>query len=303
MLITKPTNSTILVTGSSGLIGRAITESLSKEGNTVLRLVRQPAPKGPQTVYWKNQNELSLAEDTPLDTVIHLAGEPILGIWTAAKKARIADSRVAGTALFCSALAHRARKPKVIVCASAIGFYGSRGDEVLTEDSPAGMGFLAQTCFAWEAAAQPALDAGIRVVHVRIGIVLSRKGGMLASMLLPFKLGLGSCLGSGKQWMSWIALEDLVRVFEYLIANDTCSGPFNAVSPNPTTNTEFTKALAKVLHRPMFLPIPELVLKFAPGGMGDEIFLSSQRVLPQRLMQCGFQFEFTELENTLKVVS
>lgn len=297
----SPAANPILVTGASGLIGRALCESLRKDELTVLRLRRDaPAQSAADEIFWEGGSGRRAISDVTFDAVVHLAAESIMGVWTAAKKEKIRSSRVTMTRQICEHFAQRRDKPRVILCASAIGFYGDRGDELLTEASPAGQGFLAETCKAWEAAAEPARAADIRMVQVRIGLVLSRDGGLLAAMLTPFKLGLGSRLGSGKQWMSWIGIGDLISAFRFLIDRDDLSGVFNATAPDPVTNADFTKTLASVLHRPTFIPIPEFALKLVPGEMGKEALLASAHVQPQRLLVAGFKFEHPELRHALQ---
>jgi uncharacterized protein (TIGR01777 family) len=290
----------VLVSGSSGLIGSAVLENLIAGGHSVIRLVRR-AP-GQNEVHWDpDAGTIATALLEGLDAVVHLAGENIAqGRWTQQKKERIRDSRVKGTQILCQALARLAQPPKVLVAASAIGYYGERGDEVLTEESPPGSGFLADVCRQWEAASSPAAQSGIRVVNLRIGIVLSEKGGALAKMLLPFRLGVGGRVGSGKQYMSWIALDDVVGAINHAIANDSLSGPVNAVAPNPVTNYEFTKALGKVLERPTPFPMPAFAARLALGEMADELLLASTRVAPRRLLATGYKFLFPELEGALR---
>ena len=302
-------NQHILISGASGLIGSAATSTLSHAGHRVTRLVRQsnsaPSSASPQTVSWDTDHDASLRAflaASPVDTVIHLAGAPIFSLWTAAHKKKIHDSRVIGTQHLAAALATAAQKPRLMVCASAIGFYGNRGSEVLTEESPPGTGFLAHTCAEWEAATQPASAAGIRVVNLRIGIVLAREGGALQQMLPSFNLGLGAQLGRGTQWMSWIALPDLLHAIQFVMAHPEVQGPVNAVAPQPVTNRDFTSTLAKVLKRPAFLAVPEFLLRMAPGGMGEEALLASARVLPDRLTHAGFPFEHPHLEPALRSV-
>ncbi|MGH9813472.1 MAG: TIGR01777 family oxidoreductase, partial [Candidatus Acidiferrales bacterium] len=205
-----------------------------------------------------------------------------------------------GTRLLADALAKLSRRPRTLVCASAIGYYGDRGEETLREDSPPGKGFLAETCVEWEAAAKPAADAGLRLVHLRIGVVLHPAGGALKQMLLPFKLGAGGVIGSGRQYMSWIALDDLVGVFQHALANDSLCGPANAVAPNPATNREFTKTLGKVLSRPTIFPMPAFAARLAFGEMADELLLSSARVEPARLAASGYRFAYPQLEPALR---
>jgi uncharacterized protein (TIGR01777 family) len=288
----------VLISGATGLIGTALAESLEKKGVEVLRFVRKQ-PHDPGEVVWATADRLSLDDEQPLSAVVHLAGEPIMGLWTEAKKRKIAISRIGITSRLCRYFAQRELKPSVMVCASAVGFYGERGDEVLTEDSKSGEGFLASTCREWEAAVEPALMAGIRVALLRTGIVFSKRGGAFQAMLTPFKLGLGSRLGSGKQWVSWIALRDHIRAIEFLMERADLSGPFNLTAPNPATNAELTRELAAALHRPTFIPIPEFVLKLAPGGFGEETLLVSQRVLPKKLEAAGFKFELPELKSAI----
>ena len=235
------------------------------------------------------------------DAVVHLAGESIAaGRWTKKKKQRIRDSRVTGTRLLAKALANVEQRPQVLVCASAIGYYGDRGDEVLDEQSAAGDSFLADVCQEWEAAADPARDNGIRVVHLRFGIILSRKGGALQKMLLPFWLGAGGVVGSGKQYWSWVSLDDVVGSIEYAMSDETLSGPVNCVAPDPPTNREFTKTLGEVLHRPTVLPVPALGAKLLLGQMAKELLLASTRVVPKKLQAAGYQFKFADLDAALR---
>lgn len=297
----------VLVTGSTGLIGSALVAFLKAQGHRVTRLVRpasrfQPTPDE-SVVRW--DPEAGVVEASGLeghDAVVHLAGESLQGRWTAAKKARIRDSRVRGTRLLCETLARLARPPRVVVAASAVGYYGDRRYETLTEESPPGRGFLAEVCQAWEAAAEPAVQAGIRVVHLRTGLVLSAAGGALRSMLLPFRLGLGGVIGNGTQYWSWIAVDDHVRVVLHVIETETLRGPVNAVSPHPVTNYEFTKTLGRVLRRPTVLPVPSFAVRLVLGEVADELLLSSQRVLPAKLLDSGFTFGFPDLEGALRHV-
>ena len=289
----------VLVTGSTGFIGSALVSALTAAGHQVTRLVRKLAGAG--EVRW---DPTAGAIDTGglegHDAVVHLAGENIAGRWTAAKKQRIRESRVNGTRLLTEALAKLSRRPRALVCASAIGYYGDRGEEKLREGSPPGKGFLADTCVAWEAAAKPAADAGLRVVHLRIGVVLHPAGGALKQMLLPFKLGAGGVIGSGRQYMSWIALDDLIGIFQHALANDSLRGPANAVAPNPATNREFTKTLGKVLSRPTIFPMPAFAARLAFGEMADELLLASTRVEPARLAASGYSFAYPQLEAALR---
>lgn len=291
----------ILVTGSTGLVGSAVVSFLTTGGHRVLRLVRGSV-RGPEEVGWDpHTGTIDSAKLEGLDGVVHLAGENIAtGRWNGAKKARIRDSRVNGTRLLSETLAKLERKPRVLVSASAIGFYGDRGDEVLTENSAPGSSFLSEVCRQWEAATQPAKDAGIRVVHLRIGVVLTPRGGALAKMLTPFKLCAGGIVGNGKQFWSWIALDDVVGAVHHALTQEELSGPVNAVAPDALTNRDFTKILGKVLRRPTIAPLPAFVVKLLLGEMGQELLLASTRVVPLRLQQTGYQFRCPTLEVALR---
>ncbi|MBI3988355.1 MAG: TIGR01777 family protein [candidate division NC10 bacterium] len=293
---------TILMTGSSGFIGLALVPFLTNRGHRVTRLVRsQPSP-GEVAVRWDPvAGTLETARLEGLDAVVHLAGESLAaGRWTVERKARIRDSRVKGTRLLCESLAQLAQPPKVLICASAIGYYGDRGEEPLQEESAPGSGFLAEVCREWEAAAEPAVQRGIRVVHLRFGMVLSPKGGALAKMLFPFRIGAGGILGSGRQYWSWIALDDALGAIHHVFTTDTLQGPVNAVAPHPVTNREFTKTLGRVLGRPTPFPIPAFAARLAFGEMADEMLLASTRVEPTRLLATGYRFRHPELEGTLR---
>lgn len=291
----------ILVSGSSGLVGSALVPFLTTGGHRVLRLVRGSAGGIDEVAWNPSAGTIDATKLEGLDAVVHLAGENIAtGRWNAAKKARIHDSRVRGTRVLCEALATLTNKPRVLVCASAIGYYGHRGDEVLTENSPPGSSFLCQVCRDWEAATDPARQAGIRVVNLRIGVVLTPRGGALAKMLLPFKLCAGGIVGSGRQFWSWIAIDDLVGAIHHAITHDGLSGPVNAVAPEPTTNREFTKTLGRVLGRPTIFPMPAFVVRFMFGEMGEELLLASTRVVPQRLLESGYQYRAPTLEFALR---
>jgi uncharacterized protein (TIGR01777 family) len=291
----------IALSGSTGLIGRALAEALEVDGHTVVPMVRRMSAKT-AGVYWNVKTmEIDSGRLEGIDAVVHLAGESIAaGRWTPEIKAQIRDSRVDGTGLIAEALADLTSPPKVFVVASAIGYYGDRGDEILTEQEPAGSGFLPDVTAAWEAAARPAKERGIRTAHMRIGIVLASEGGALGKMIKPFKLGMGGKLGSGKQYMSWISLRDVVAAIQFILANDHLSGPVNTVSPEPVTNAEFTSALANSLSRPAIASIPAFALKMMAGEMAEELLLASIRVVPARLTEAGFQFSDTRLEDTLK---
>jgi len=294
----------ILVSGSSGLIGSALTSALAGGSHTVVRLVRDPAPRSGANVSWNpEQQTIDRAGLEGFDAVVHLAGEPILGRWTAAKKRRITDSRVLGTKLIADTLGTLAQRPNVLVCASAAGFYGDRGDEVLTEESSAGRGFLADVCRAWEAAADPARQAGIRVVSVRTGLVLARAGGLLKALLIPFQLGLGGPIGRGRSYWSWIALDDLIAVYRFVISREGLSGVVNAAAPDSVTNAEFARTLGTVLRRPAVLPVPPIALRLIFGQeAAQDAMLSGARIVPARLLEAGFKFQYPELEPALRNV-
>lgn len=288
------------VTGATGLVGSALLPVLAEAGHEAVGLRRGSADAaGPPS--WDPATGRVATGDGPLDAVVHLAGENIAGgRWTSARKARIRDSRVVGTGALCRGLAALEPRPATLVCASAVGFYGDRGDERLDESSPAGRGFLADVCREWEAAAAPARDAGIGVVHLRIGIVLTPAGGALGQMLLPFRLGLGGVIGSGRQFMSWIALDDLTAAVLHAVGANGLDGPVNAVSPHPVTNAEFTKTLGRVLRRPALLPMPAFGARLAFGEMADHLLLGGARVEPSRLLKTGFEFGHPELEGALR---
>ena len=292
----------VLVTGSSGLVGKALVQRLTAEGHGVARLVRTP-PRDPQSEFpWDPAGgRLDPGVLEGQDAVVHLAGENISGgRWTAARRERIRASRVDSTRLLAQALAGLRRKPGVLVCASAIGYYGDRGDELLSEESGPGAGFLPDVCRAWESASRDAEAAGIRVVRMRIGVVLSGGGGALPRMLTPFKLGLGGRLGTGRQFMSWVALADLAAALTVALADDRLQGPVNAVAPFPVTNAEFTRVLARVLARPALFPAPAFALRLLLGQMADELLLASTRVVPRKLKEAGFQYRHPDLEGALK---
>ncbi|MSR47337.1 MAG: TIGR01777 family protein [Planctomycetes bacterium] len=290
----------LVVSGSSGLVGRALVPFLQAGGHTVRRLVRDSGVA--EDLTWRpDRGEIDGRGFAGIDAVVHLAGEPIAQArWSAERKALLRDSRVVGTRLLAATLAHRPDPPKVLLCASAIGFYGDRGDEWLTETSALGHGYLADVCREWEAAASPAVERGIRVVHLRFGVVLSPHGGALQRMLPPFRLGLGGRIGHGRQWLSWIALEDGVGVIAKVLADESLRGPVNVVTPSPVTNAEFTRTLGRALSRPTLLPMPGLVARLAFGEMADELLLASQRVRPSKLEQTGFRFGWPELEGALR---
>lgn len=289
----------ILLTGASGPIGRGLASSFPA-GTQLVRLVRS-TPKNADEVQWDPLSPVLPAIVSGFDAVIHLSGESVVGRWTDKKKKAIRESREKGTTNLATALAKSEAKPRVFICASAIGFYGNRGDEVMSEASPSGNGFLCAVCREWEAASHIAVDAGIRTVNLRIGLVLSPQGGALGSMLMPFKLGLGGRLGSGQQWWSWIHLDDIVGGIHHAMRTDSLSGPVNLVAPNPATNTDFTKVLALVLRRPAFFPVPEFALRLAFGKQAaEEMLIASQRIAPGKLKASGYSFRFEDLRHALE---
>ncbi|MDT7778510.1 MAG: uncharacterized protein QOC99_1022 [Acidobacteriota bacterium] len=298
----------VIVTGATGLVGRALVRSLLADGHEVTRLVRGDAQgfraPGTTAVHWEPDGGVIDAKELEgHDAAIHLAGEPIAdGRWDEEKKQRIRESRVKGTRLLAEALAGLSEKPRTLVSASAIGFYGNRGAEVLREESASGEDFLSEVCREWEKATLAASQAGIRVAHIRIGVVLSAEGGALEKMLKPFKLGLGGRVGSGQQYMSWITLDDLIGVIKRALTDESLRGPINAVAPNPITNEEFTKALGRVLGRPTFMTVPAFAARLAFGEMADALLLSGARVEPARLREAGFEFKQPEIEGALRQV-
>ncbi|MFI5102639.1 MAG: TIGR01777 family oxidoreductase [Terriglobales bacterium] len=294
----------ILVSGVSGPIGTALLASFEPRSAQIVRLLRGRAQNASQ-ISWDPLAPVSPAAVSGFDAVIHLAGESVVGRWTAEKKKAIRESRVQGTRNLAAALAQCEAKPRVLVCASAVGFYGNRGDEHLREESPAGQGFLPEVCREWEDACQIAAEAGIRTVNIRIGLVLSPKGGALGSMLKPFKLGLGGRIGLGQQWWSWIHVDDIVGAIHHAMRAESVvspvSGPVNLVAPNPVRNVEFTRVLASVLGRPAFFPVPEFAMRLAFGKMAaEELLLASQRVEPAKLTASGYTFRFRELRTALE---
>lgn len=291
------------ISGASGMVGGALVDSLAADEIPSLKLVRKQPADPTHECFWKpSTGEIDAARLEGVQTVVHLAGKNIAGQrWTPEVKKQIVDSRVNGTRLLAETVANLERKPQVFVCASAVGIYGARGDEPLTEESPPGEGFLAETCQMWEAACQPAWEAGIRVVQLRIGIVLSPGGGALAKMLPVFRLGGGGVMGSGNQVMSWIALPDLVRAIRFVADNDQIHGAVNATGPEPVTNRQFTQVLGDKLNRPTVVPAPAFGLKLLMGEMST-IVLDGARVLPQRLLDAGFEFRASNLRSALDLV-
>ena len=291
--------SRILVSGVSGPIGAALLPPFKTRGYEVTRLVRG-AVTGEDQISWNPGKPIAPDAVSGFDAVIHLAGESIVGRWTEEKKAKIRDSRVAGTTALAQALAQAKAKPQVFASSSAIGYYGDRGNEFLNEHSAPGSGFLSNVCREWEAATKVASDAGIRTVQMRTGVVLSKKGGALGKMLTPFKLGVGGKIGHGQQWMSWIDVQDMVGAIHHVLKSDLLQGPVNMVAPKPVTNEEFTKTLASVLSRPAIFPLPAFVVKLAFGEMGETVLLGSQRVEPTQLVMSGYPFRFSSLRASLE---
>jgi uncharacterized protein len=290
----------IAIAGASGLVGAAVSPQLEADGHDIVRLVRN-SPKGGEIEWHPNQDSINSEKLEGFDALINLAGENVAeGRWTDDKKKKIHDSRVHGTHLLSEAITRLTAKPRVFLCASATGIYGDRGDETLDEQSESGGGFLAGVCREWEKATEPALRAGVRVVNLRFGPILARAGGMLEKMLMPFKMGLGGKIGSGKQYISWVALEDAVAAMKLALQDETIRGPLNVVSPKPVTNERFTRALGEVLSRPTVMAMPAFAARLAFGEMADEMLLVSQKVIPKRLQTAGFQFEYSDLESALQ---
>lgn len=292
----------IIITGSHGLVGSALIPVLKKDGHQVTRLVRSGG--GPDTILWDPlMGRLPAKQLAGFDAVIHLAGESIAsGRWTEKKKAALFQSRVRGTELLSETMSRLARPPKVFLSASAVGFYGDRGNETLTENSTPGDLFLSNLCIAWEKATDVAATKGVRVAYLRFGVILSGSGGALAKMLLPFKLGLGGKIGSGSQVMSWVALDDVVGAIRHALTHETLQWPVNVTAPEPATNQEFTKTLGRVLRRPTLFPMPASAARLAFGSMADELLLSSARVEPTKLIRSGYVFQYPKLEGALRHV-
>lgn len=305
--------SRILISGASGLIGLELVSALKASGNEVVRLVRRPA-KARNERQWDPMREVPPDIVSGVDAVIHLSGENVAGLWTREKKRRIRESRVVSTGNLSCALTKAPSPPHTFICASAIGYYGDRGDETLTEESTSGTGFLPEVCREWEAATVLAAKAGIRVINLRLGIVLSAAGGALQQMLWPFRLGLGGKIGSGRQWWSWIQIDDVIGAVEFMLRQNSnvgqrasspvrnFSGPVNLVSPNPVTNAEFTRALATMLRRPAVLTAPRFALKLVLRKFADEGVLASARVMPKKLIESGFEFRYPEITGALRDV-
>ncbi len=293
----------VLVSGSTGLVGSALVPMLTTSGHSVTRLIRPEsaaASRGATVVWDPAAGTLDPAALDGVSAVVHLAGENVAGRWTVEKRQRIRASRVGGTRTLVEALLRMPRPPAVVVCASAIGYYGNRGDELLTEASASGHTFLAKVCAEWEQATAPLKAAGIRVVNLRIGMVLSPRGGALGRMLTPFQLGLGGVIGDGRQQVSWVAIDDVIGAIGHALAEDGLQGPVNVVSPRPGTCREFTRVLARVLRRPAIFPVPSFAARLAFGEMADELLLASLRAHPERLLGSGYRFRYPELEGALR---
>ena len=292
----------IAVTGSSGLVGSALTEAITRAGHTSVKMVRSDRDFSLNSIFWDPQQGLLNNQDlNSVDAVVHLAGENIAGKkWNKAFKKKIRDSRIQSTTLLASSLAAMKNPPKVLISASAIGFYGDRSDQELTEESSIGEGFLPDLAKDWEDAAKVVTSNGVRLVTLRIGVVISKKGGALAKMLLPFKLGLGGPLGDGKHYVSWISLDDLISIILFCIDHPELSGPVNATAPNPVQNKEFTKALAKAVCRPAIFPLPKIIAKLIFGEMADEALFASAKIIPRKLLAAGFTFTHDTIDKAFK---
>lgn len=293
----------ILLSGASGMIGTTVVRTLAERQISFCKLVRHPVSNHHNEISWNPASDTPLSEIARLEgfsAAIHLGGANIAGhSWTADYKRKLIDSRVRSTRILSQALAGLRDKPEVFLCASAVGYYGDRGEELLTEESTHGSGFLSELCIEWERATQAAKEAGIRVVHLRLGIVLGQGAGAVGKMLPIFRLGLGGRLGTGRQWMSWVSVSDVVSAIFFLIQNPALAGPVNIVSPNPVTNHEFTQALARILRRPAVLPVPGFVLRRIFGEMAQQTMLASSRVVPKRLQAAGFQFQHERIDEAL----
>jgi len=291
----------VMISGASGLLGTALTRGLQSDGHETVALVRRIPREG--EVQWDPRQPLDPAKLAGCDGVVHLAGKNIAGRWTERFKQEVLESRTVTTRTLATATAdsfRRTGQPRVFVSASGVGYYGNRGDEVLTEQSAVGTGFLAEVCKQWEAAAAPAREAGVRVVNLRIGVVLARDGGALKPMLLPFQLGLGGRIGSGQQWWSWVALEDVIGAMRFALQTDGLQGGVNVVAPAPVRCAEFVKALGRVLHRPTIFPLPEFVIRTVMGEMGKELLLTSACAMPEKLQGTDYQFRHADLDGALR---
>lgn len=291
----------VVIGGASGLIGAALTAELRGAGHAVQRLVRRPAQAVDEIAWHPETGQIDQPSLEGADAVVHLGGESIAaGRWTPARKAALRRSRVESTSLLAGAIAKLAARPAVFLCASAIGYYGDRGDEVLDESAPPGRGFLPEVCVAWEDATRVAANAGVRTVLARLGIVLARDGGALATMLTPFRLGVGGVLGDGRQYMSWVALRDVIAALRFLLDTNELRGPVNVTAPTPVTNREFTRTLGRALRRPTVLPAPGFAIRALFGEMGQALLLSGARVVPAALQRAGFRFGAPTLDAALQ---
>ncbi len=292
---------TVLVTGASGLIGTKLVAALEADGKRVLRAVRRSAQNDQEISWDPAAGKIDRDKLEGLDAVVHLAGANIAGKrWTSAYKQLLIDSRVDGTTLLAKTIASLDRKPRVFACASAIGYYGDRGSTELDESATCGNSYLPELCMQWERSCQAACDAGIRTANMRIGVVLSPEGGALKKMLTPFRMGGGGILGNGRQYFSWISVDDAVRAIRFVVENESLAGPVNLVTPNPVTNREFTKTLGRVLSRPTVLPMPAFAARLLFGDMADALLLASARVVPSSLGQAGFRYQHAQLEPALQ---
>lgn len=290
----------VVVSGATGLVGSALSKELEDKGHKVIVLSRSK-PSSDDTIRWDpSRGQIDASRLEGVDAVVHLAGENIVGRWTPEKKRRIRDSRVQGTRLLAETIAGLSEKPRAMVCASAIGYYGDRGNELLREESEPGGAFLSEVVKEWEAAAAPAREAGVRVANLRFGVVLSAEGGALGTTLPIFKLGLGGKVGSGRQWWSWVALDDVAGAIIHALENESVEGPVNVVAPNPMTNAEYTKVLGDVLNRPTLFPLPAPAARAMLGEVADELLLASARVEPAKLKETGYEFRYPELEDALR---
>jgi uncharacterized protein (TIGR01777 family) len=295
----------ILISGASGLIGSALIPALLHHGDSVSRLVRRTSEDSSREIQWAPALKIDTAVLSQFDAVVHLAARTIGTRWTDKVKREARESRVVGTDSIARSVAESFRstgRPRVLISAAAVGYYGTRGDETLTETSEPGVGFLADLAREWEDSTEPAADAGVRVALPRISMVLSKEGGGLPKMITPFKLGVGGRIGSGRQWMSWVSIADVVAGIRFALANSSITGPFNLTSPQPVTNSDFVKTLGKVLHRPAIIPLPARAVRMMFGEMGDSILLGSSRVIPTALEAAGFRFRYPELAHALRAV-
>ena len=292
-----------VITGASGLLGTTLTQALREDGHEVASLSRRPDPNDQASFAWNpDRGEIDRKAFDQCDVVVHLAGESVSKRWTKARMRTILESRVKGTTLIAETIAKLEKKPRALLSASAVGIYGNRGDLVLTESSEFGDNFLANVCRDWEKATQPASDAGVRIVNLRIGVVLTAQGGALKKLLPAFKLGLGGRIGDGRAWMAWISLADTIGVIRFASENNQIVGPINVTAPEPVTNAEFTRSVARAVKRPAFLPVPEFALKLALGKMAEGMLLTSTRAVPAKLQEQGYTFTHTRLDDALKSI-